>query len=184
MIGPRDARKNVPWVRHMSMTRLITISALGLLLAASAFAQVDPAKLKVNGIGLDSTYARVLRALGKPSRDGRPVEEGCIGGREKTVEYAGLKLYFMDGDSKGGKTFEVKSFWVTSPKWVVSGIKVGDTQAAVKAKFGSKYTVDRRTDGGGLAWHYEMNETTGPGTTTIIFKNGKVTEIGSAYQVC
>jgi hypothetical protein len=166
------------------MKRLITIAALGLISAASAFAQVDPAKLRVNGIGLDATYAQVLRALGKPSRDRKPVEEGCIGGREKTVEYAGLKFYFMDGDSKGGKTFEVKSFWVTSSKWVVSGVKVGDTQAVVKAKLGSKYTVDRRTDGGGLAWLYEMSESSGPGTTTVIFKNGKVAEISSAYQVC
>lgn len=167
------------------MKRLIATLALVLLTAAATLAQaVNPAKLKINGVGLDSTYSQVTKALGRPAKDGRPTREECIGGREKTVDYAGLSLYFMDGDSRGGKTFEVKSFSVTSAKWVVSGVRVGDTQATVKAKFGSKYTVDRRTDNGGLAWDYEMNDKDGPGTTTIIFKGGKVVEISSAYQVC
>ncbi|MEP6850838.1 MAG: hypothetical protein ABI999_18410 [Acidobacteriota bacterium] len=167
------------------MLKLTTTVALVLLASAITFAQVNPAKLKVNGsIGLDSTYAQIIKAFGKPSKDGRPKSEGCIGGREKTVEYAGLSFYMMDGDSKGGKTFEVKTFYVTSAKWIVSGVRVGDTQAAVKAKLGSKYRVDKRTDNGGLAWHYDMSDPDGPGTTTIVFRAGKVVEIGSAYQVC
>ncbi|MEP7076047.1 MAG: hypothetical protein ABI878_09560 [Acidobacteriota bacterium] len=167
------------------MLKLTTIFALILLASAISFAQVNPAKLKINGsIGLDSTYAQIVKAFGKPAKDGKPNSEECIGGREKKVEYAGLSFYMMDGDSKSGKTFEVKSFFVTSAKWTVSGVRVGDTQATVKAKLGSKYTVDKRTDNGGLAWHYEMDDDDGPRTTTIIFKNGKVVEIGSAYQVC
>ena len=168
------------------MKRSLIICALVVItVAATTHAQVNPAKLKINGLaGLDSTYAQVVRAFGRPVRDGKATHEECIGGREKTIGYVGLKLYFMDGDSRGGKTFEVKSYFVTSAKWTVSGVKVGDSQAVVKAKFGTKYTVDRRTDGGGLAWHYEMDDKTGPGTTTVIFKNGKVVEIDSAFQVC
>lgn len=167
------------------MLKLTITLALVLLATAVGFTQVNPAKLKINGsIGLDSTYAQIVKAFGKPSKDGKPNREECIGAREKTVEYAGLEFYMMDGDSKSGKTFEVKSFGVTSAKWTVSGIKVGDTPAMVKAKLGSKYTVEKRTDNGGLAWLYEMNDPDGPGTTTIIFKKGKVVEIDSAYQVC
>jgi hypothetical protein len=167
------------------MVKLTTIGALGLLLAAGAFAQtVNPAKLKINGVGLNSTYPQVVKALGKPVKDGKATHEECIGGREKTVDYAGLSLYFMDGDSRGGKTFEVKSFSVTTSKWLVSGVRVGDTPETVKAKFGAKYRLDRRTDNGGLAWHYEMNDKDGPGMTTVIFKKGKVVEISSGYQVC
>ena len=83
---------------------------------------------------------------------------------------------------EGGKTFKMDSFTVTSPKWLVSGVRVGDTPAVVKSRFGTKYTVDRRTDNGGLAWHYDTADETG--TTTIIFKNGKVTEISSAFLMC
>ena len=169
------------------MNRSTIIGALGLVLVAVAgnvFGQVNPAKLKINGVGLNSTYAQVLRAFGKPSKDGKAIEEGCIGAHEKTVDYVGLSFYFMDGDSRGGKTFEIKSFSVTTPKWNVSGVKVGDTAAVVKAKFGKNYQIDRRTDGGGLAWDYEMSDQQGPGTTTVIFKKGKVWEISSSFQVC
>jgi hypothetical protein len=171
------------------MNRSIIIGALGLLLAVAAgtaFGQaVNLAKLKINGsVGLDSTYSQVVKALGKPTKDGKATDEACIGAHEKTVDYAGLSFYFMDGDSRGGKTFEVKSFSVTSSKWLVSGVRVGDTPAVVKAKFGAKYRLDRRTDGGGLAWHYEMDDKSGPGTTTVIFKKGKVVEINSAFMMC
>ena len=153
-----------------------------LVLAAAAFCQTaDPAKLKVRGVGLDSTYAQMVKALGKPVKDGKPVHEECIGGREKKVDYAGLQLYLMDGDSRDGKTFQVVTFWVTSPAWTVSGLRVGDAQAAVKAKLGSPTRVERRTDSGGLAWQYEFDS---PGITTVIFKNGKVAEISSAFQMC
>lgn len=167
------------------MRSLAPIIALVLLTAAAASSQtVNTARLKVHGIGLDSSYAVVLKALGRPAKDGKPTREECIGGREKTVDYAGLSLYFMDGDSRGGKTFEVKSFSVTSAKWLVSGVRVGDTPAMVKAKFGSRYTVDHRTDNGGLVWQYEMNDTDGPGATAVVFKKGKIVEISTAYQVC
>jgi hypothetical protein len=160
-----------------------------MLVSATMFATapvlgqvVNPAKVKFNGIGLDSTYAQVVRALGKPAKDGRPQEEGCIGAREKYVDYAGASFYFMDGDSKNGKTFEVKAFDVTSAKYVVSGVKVGDTEAVVRRKFGRKYTV--KTEDGIKNWSYEMDPNRGPGWTTIDFKNGKVVKIASAYQVC
>jgi hypothetical protein len=174
------AGKNLFLTRQLLMTRSLTIVALILVFGAIVFAQTaDPANLKINGVGLDSTYAQVIKALGKPLRDGRPVREECVGGHEKTVEYSGLKLYFMD---EGGKTFKMDSFTVTSPKWLVSGVRVGDTPAVVKSRFGTKYTVARRTDNGGLAWHYDIADETG--TTTVIFKNGKVTEISSAFLMC
>jgi hypothetical protein len=165
------------------MKRSLSIIALTVLSGAAAFSQrVDPATLKVNGVGLNSTYAQIVRAMGKPVKNGKATHEECIGGREKTVEYPGLSFSMMDGESPGGKTFEVKSFSVTSAQWLVSGVRVGDTQAAVKAKLGTRYRVDRRTDNGGLAWYYEFDG--GEGTTTIIFKGGKVVEISTAFQLC
>jgi len=165
------------------MTRSPILVALMLVLTAAAFSQTaDPGKLRINGLGLNSTYAQVVKTLGKPVRDGKATHEECIGGHEKTVDYDGLKFYMMDGDSRNKKTFEIKSLSVTSSQWLVSGVRVGDTQAVIKAKLGAGYRVEHRTDAGGLVWHYSFDG--GLGTTTIIFKNGKVTEISTAFQVC
>jgi hypothetical protein len=165
------------------MKRSITTGALGVLLAVAASGALgqttDPGRLRINGVGLESTYAQVIKALGKPVKDGKATHEECIGGHEKTVDYAGLKIYLMD---EGEKVFKVEGLTVTSSHWLVSGIRVGVRPAAVKAKFGTKYTVNRRTDNGGLVWQYDFDG--GEGTTTVIFKGGKVTEISTAFQVC
>lgn len=169
------------------MRRTTIIGALGLVVmfAAIGFGQtVDPAKLKVNGVGLDSTYARVVKALGKPVKNGPATEEGCIGGREKYVEFDGARFYFMDGDSKGGKTFEVKSFNITAPKYVVSGLKVGDTELAVRRRLGSKFVKQDDEESGAVVWSYEFPETGNPGFTSIYIKRGKIVKIAVAAMVC
>jgi len=145
---------------------------------------VNTARIKFKGVGLDSTYAQVVKALGKPANEDLAKEEGCIGGREESIKYAGISFYLMDGDSKGGKTYEVKAFELTAPGYLVSGIKVGDTPATVRKKYGRKYTVDATREPGEITWLYAMNDRDGPGTTAVVFKNGKVIKIGSSYQVC
>ena len=164
--------------------RFATIGALGLMLAASAFSQTsNPAKLKVNGVGLDSTFAQVTKALGKPKKDGKATKEECIGGREKMVEFDGASFYFMDGDSKNRKTFEVKSFTVTSPKYSVSGIKIGDTEHNVRRRLGTKFSKSDDPETGADIWTYDFPDET-PGSTSIYIHRGKVIKITSAYQVC
>lgn len=165
--------------------RMISIGALGLVLATTAFGQTtNPAKLKINGIGLYSTFAQVTKALGKPVKNNKPTPEGCIGGREKNVEYDGASFYFMDGDSKDGKTFEVKGFNLTSLKYVVSGIKVGDTEHNVRRRLGTRFTKSDDPETGADIWTYEFPESGDPGWTTIYISRGKVTQIASAHQVC
>ena len=145
---------------------------------------VNPAKIKFKGLGLDSTYAQIVNILGKPGLEDEPKKEECIGGREKYVSYPGITFYMMDGDSKDKKTFEVKGFEVSTSGILVSGIKIGDTPATVKRIYGRKYTVDTEREPGEIMWYYEMNDRDGPGTTTVVFKNGKVIKIASDYQVC
>jgi hypothetical protein len=146
---------------------------------------VNPAKVKINGVGLDSTYAQVVRAIGKPASEEAPKAEECIGGREKTVTYPGLTLYMMDGDSRNKKTFEVKSFEVTSARWVVSGIKVGDSEATVKRKFGHrKFRIEDGPGAGEKRWVWDMSDPHGPGGTNVIFKDGRVVTIASYLLVC
>ncbi len=145
---------------------------------------VNTARIKFKGIGLDSTYAQVVKALGNPENEDIAKEEGCIGGREKSIKYAGISFYMMDGDSKGGKTFEVKAFELTAPGYLVSGIKIGDTPATVRKKYGRKYTVDTERESGEITWLYAMNDRDGPGSTRVVFKNGRVSMIASDYLVC
>jgi hypothetical protein len=170
----------------MKRTRsFILLSVLAVAAASAAAQTVNPARLKINGsIGLDSTYAQIVKSLGKPVKETKAVHEECAGGREKTVKYAGLELGLMDAASRDGKTFELVSFDVTSARYTVSGIKVGDTEAMVRAKLGKKFTIDKDAAKGETSWTYEMSDSEGPGQTIITFKNGKVTSIGSSLMMC
>jgi hypothetical protein len=163
----------------------ITVFALGLIvmLAVAGFGQrTNVAKLKFNGVGLDSTYGQVVKALGKAVKDPKPTREECIGGREKMVEYRGATFYFMDGDSRTGKTFEVKSFEVTSAKYVVSGIKIGDPESVARRRLGTEF--EKKSEEGIDVWSYEFTDQNSPGYTSIFFARGKVVKIASAYMVC
>jgi hypothetical protein len=144
----------------------------------------NPGRLKFKGVGLDSTYAQVVKALGRPEKDEAAKDEACIGGHEKTVTYRGVSLYFMDGDSKSHKTFEVKSFEITGAEYIVSGVKIGDTETFVKKIFGARHTVDTDPAKGEKTWLYSMSNREGPGTTRFVFRKGRIVKIASDFQVC
>jgi len=164
---------------------LILFTVLAIAAMPAAAQSVNPARLKINGtVGLDSSYAQIVKSLGKPVKETKAVHEECAGGREKTVRYAGLELGLMDAASKDGKTFELVSFNVSSAKYTVSGIKVGDTEAMVRTKFGKKFTIDKDAAKGETYWTYEMSDRDGPGQTTVTFKNSKVIEISSSLMMC
>ncbi|MFT3745002.1 MAG: hypothetical protein QM785_12005 [Pyrinomonadaceae bacterium] len=169
----------------MRISAFLSIIIVSLAAGSVSAQTVNPAKVKFKGIGLDSTYAQVVKVLGKPDTEDAAKKEECIGGHEKSIKYsAGISFYMMDGDSKGGKTFEVKSFELTAPGYIVSGIQIGDAQAKVKKLWGRKYSTDKDPATGETIWLYAMNDKDGPGSTRIVFKNGKVTMIASDYQVC
>ena len=160
-----------------------TLGALGMVLAVAGacFGQLDPGKLRFNGVGLGSTYGQVTKALGKPSRETKPKSEACAGGREKSATYQGASFTFMDS---GTETFKVMSFEVTSPQYSVSGIKVGDRQLTVKRVLGSKFTSGAGAVQGTTDWMFEIGDEDGPGWTAVTFKKGKVVSISSGYAVC
>lgn len=154
---------------------------------ACVFSQtVNPAKIKISGaVGLDSTYAQVIKLLGKPKKETKPQKEECTGGHEKTVDYDGLSFYFMDGADLHKKAYVVMSFDLTSTRLAVSGVKVGDTEVAVRQHYGKPKSIDADKTTGETTWTYEISERQGgPGQTSVTFKKGKVTAIGSSYQVC
>jgi hypothetical protein len=171
----------------MMSTRPIARAIIAIAaIAGAAYAQTtDTAQLKINNlVGLDSTYSQAVKAFGKPQRETRPVREECAGGHEKTVNYPGLSFYFMDAVDPGKNAYLVVSFDVTSPRYSVSGAKVGDSQATIRQRFGKPTSVETDKRSGQTTWAYEIGERLGPGQTTVTFKHGRVTVIGSAFMVC
>src|SRR5215203_975839 len=95
------------------------------LFAATAYSQVSLSQgPKINGLGLGSNRAEVVRKLGKPVSETKRKADECVGGTEMTLRYPGLKFVLWD-DSDNPKKFTVGQFEVTSAKWDVSGARVG-----------------------------------------------------------
>src|SRR5215217_6178401 len=103
------------------------------LFALPAAAQISLSEgPAVNGIRLGASYKAVVAKFGKPLREKTNGVDECICDRTRTVNYPAARFEFAE--SKG--TFYVYGFDVTSPKYDVSGVKVGDASATVQKKFG------------------------------------------------
>lgn len=150
-----------------------------LLLSVTAFSQAKiTGGLRVSGVGLSAPYKAVIAKFGKPVRETTRKGDECVGGRLRTVRYAGLSFDLTDSD---GKNFTVFSIEVTSARWNVSGAKIGDTQAAVKKRFGTRSSEE--TIAGNRVWFYEMAEEN-PGSSNFYFRGGKVVKILTGYEMC
>ena len=163
----------------MPMKKLLTI--LVLALAGSAYSQSSlPEGPKVNGIALGAKYADVVRTLGRPTREvtSRTADE-CTGSRTRTLQFPGLKVELFD---EVRNVYTVFSFEVTSPKWDVSGTKVGDTSASIQKLFGTRGRNVAK-EGAETVWYYEMSEAA-PGTSNFHFRGGKLTKIVFGYTMC
>ena len=161
--------------------KIICSVQLALLLSAAAIAQASIRQgLQVNGVALGATYTAAVKKLGKPARDvtNRQIDQ-CIGSRIRTLYYPGLKLELVEGEKK---IFTVFSFDVTSGTWNVSGINLGDASSVVEKQFGKTgRTIEKEK--AGPRWSYDMTDES-PGGTNFYFKNGKVVEISSTYEMC
>jgi hypothetical protein len=157
----------------------ITIPLAIILLCVPAFAQANlNGGVKVNGLGLGAAYRAVVAKFGKPASETTRKGDECVGGRTRTMKYPGLSFDLTDSD---GKNFTVAWIEVTSPKWDVSGVKIGDTQAAVKNRFGTRSSEE--TISGSRVWYFQMPDEN-PGSSNFYFKAGKVVKIQSGWELC
>jgi hypothetical protein len=148
-----------------------------LLLSASAYAQVSLLDgPKVNGLGLGASYKQVIAKFGKPTADKINKVDECIGDRTRTLKYPGM-LIELDEHSR---TFHVYSFEITSPKYDVWGVKIGDAQATVQNRFGTR---KRTVENPGPRWFYDMTDES-PGSTNFYFRSGKLVKIQATYMMC
>lgn len=134
--------------------------------------------LTVNGVGLGSTPSDIIKKFGKPLRTKTEDAGECIGGRMRTMTYTGIKFVLYEDDTD---KFTVGEFIVTGTKWSVSGAKVGMTPAAVKKLFGS--ADQSGSEGGRPIWAYNFTDDN-PGNSNFTFRNGKLTEISTAFLMC
>ena len=132
----------------------------------------------VDGIKLGATYKAVIAKFGKPVREKTNKMDECIGDRTRTVNYPGLKFDLVETSG----TFTVYGFEVTSPKYSVSGVKIGDAPSVIQKRFGTvKRTVEKVKSG--PHWFYDMTDEN-PGGTSFYFTNGKLARIFTTYMMC
>ena len=162
------------------MKRLLLVASLAFAAVGVSAQSSLPKGLTVNGVALDAKYAEVTWKLGKPTRVvTTPKIDECIGARIRTVSYPGLKIEMAEGETKDD--FHVFSFEITSAKWDVSGINVGDLSTTVQKRFGARGRTVEKTPT--LGWFYDMSEES-PGTSSFYFKAGKVVKIISTFEMC
>lgn len=154
-----------------------------LLVTGTSFSQTSlKAGAKVNGIALAATREQVIRKLGKPLSQTKKEAEPCVGGTEMVLKYPGLTLSLWSDVE--GKKFSVGYFEVTSAKWNVSGIKVGDSSAAVRKRFGRRDSQEIDGHTNMLTWYYNMSDEEGPGSTNFAFRRGRVSRIVVIALMC
>ncbi|HEY0429191.1 MAG TPA: hypothetical protein VGC76_15530 [Pyrinomonadaceae bacterium] len=133
--------------------------------------------LKVNDIALSESYSDILRQFGKPLRAKKAGSFGCSDTVMMTLNYTGLKIE-LDGDERG-KSFTAASMEVTSPKWTISGIRIGADKKDVLAKF-SNYSYHTETQND-LEYLYFGN---GDGWINFYFRGDKLVKIRWEYNFC
>lgn len=136
----------------------------------------------INNLALGATRQEVIKKFGEPDSESRRKADECVGGTELTIRYPGLILWLWD-DPEDPKNFTVGMFEVTSAKWNVSGVRVGQTSSFIKGQFGIRDFEDNE-EKNQTSWSYGMDEEKSPGTTTFFFRNGKVTKISAAWLMC
>ena len=148
-----------------------------LIFVINTFAQVSLLEgPKVNGLGLGTPYKQIIAKFGKPTSDRINKVDECIGDRTRTLRYPGMMIEL---DEQNG-AFSAYSFEITSPKYDISGVKIGDTPATVQRRFGTK---KRTVENPGPRWFYDMTDEA-PGGTNFYFRKGRLVKISFTWLMC
>ena len=129
------------------MKRFLLCILLGLgTLTVPAQQKPGEIDLKINGVGLGSTYSDIIKRFKKPLRktlEKTAANMACSGADEThlTLFYKGLKIVFL-GDGKA-LNMNVVEIEVESSKWTASKINIGADIQDVKAEFGQSYSESK-----------------------------------------
>ena len=145
------------------------------------FTEVD---FRIKGVGLGSSYAVVLRQLGRPvssKREKMDSDFGVCGPAYMSLKlrYQGVELE-LSGDLKG-RNFYVISMEVTSPKFLIApGVKIGITEEETRSKLGAPF--QERTEAGFRILNYVTKGN--DGTAGLYFRDGRLVKIDWGYTMC
>ncbi|HLM02313.1 MAG TPA: hypothetical protein VK400_14775 [Pyrinomonadaceae bacterium] len=151
----------------------ILLAFFTLSLTASA----QTIDLKVKGVGIGTTYSTVLGKLGKPLSSRKSGSFPCDQGNPSlTLRYSGLVIELIqDNDNR---YFFVASMKVTSPKWITSGIRTGESIKGVQKRFGQNNKPGK--DAGLENLPYYIKD----GYANFYFRNKKLVKIAWELNVC
>lgn len=160
----------------MSYTKRLLFAVVLAVILFSTTALADGVNLKINGVGLGTSYATVIKNFGKPQKIKKvrdPGGSGDCGGdndpsTELTLTYPALVIILSGQNSLGTQTVE-RIKMSSASKQMVSGIKMGATQKQVIAKLGkstfaTKTSLGYTNRGGDLGIDFN-------------FTNGKLTSV-------
>jgi hypothetical protein len=150
-----------------------------VIFALSTNALAGEIDLRINGVGLGTKQATVLRKLGKPSLSRKGGIVPCSDGSTLlTLRYPGLVIELTRDEDE--QDFSIFSMKVTSPKWTFSRISVGTNINNVQAKFGQPYHKTKESKLLGLHYNTKGNG----GAASFYFQGKKLEEVYWEINFC
>jgi|GEM_PF-5993063 len=166
------------------MKKLLLLVFVLNVVATSAMAQgqkvLTEVDLTVNGVRSGTSYARVIRALGKPLRqtDSRELDE-CANGYERVLRYPGLTVTLMSDERRRNHT--VIALEVTSPRWTIApGVKIGASMKVIRSKYGRPHDDAEATARNEL-WYVTKENL---GGVTFTFRRGRLVRVWMGETLC
>lgn len=158
------------------MKRMFLILLAVFALSPAISAQDEDGNLQFNGIKILTSKAEVIRKLGKPLSSSKitDAENECRGDLLR-LRYSGLTLE-LEGDEADGKSV-IATAVVTSSKWSVSGVRIGESIGEVKKKL--KFGGARKEKGLDYLIYYS-----GDGAAEFIFRKDKLVKIDWEFNFC
>lgn len=129
--------------------------------------------LRINGIGSGTSYSAAIRKLGKPLQSKTTkfkASDACSAKVEThlTINYSGLEITFLG--SGRGHNLSAYRIEINSPKWIVSGIKIGAEPKDVQTRFGEPNSKAENI--GETVFYYVMKDNLG--VVNFYFQSNKL----------
>ena len=146
---------------------------------SNKFTEVD---LKVQAVGLGTSYTNARRRLGKPQRTRRQrvLDETCGPPYTRmTLFYPGMSLELHG--TLNGRAFKVISVEVTSPVWMVEpGIRIGMEERVVRKRLG--VPANEEAEAGLRRLYYSTKGD--DGGVMLEFRASKLMRMQWSYSLC
>lgn len=114
---------------HIFLLKIAVL--LGMLSSAFCSADAQIINPRIEGLEIGSKYSTIVKKLGMPLSSRRGGEVPC-GGEMRTLSYRGLVLRLEVGGNDPLGLYKVE---IASPKWLVSGLRIGARRTEVVKRF-------------------------------------------------